>query len=98
MPNPSPEAIEEALNALMVARPIKYGPSVKKSVGGLMEVWEPATLQPTEADVYKLAAQLDVFQKRYGGIICSCSGNTTHWHPQREKSYVSESGLPVEIQ
>ncbi len=69
MPNPSPEAIEVALNALMVARPIKNGPPVKKLVGGLMEIWEPATLQPTEADVYRLARQLDTMAN--GGRIIS---------------------------
>ncbi len=68
MPNPSPEALEQALNVLMVQHPIKNEPPVKKLGGGLMEVWE-STLLPTEADVYRLAGQLDTMAN--GGRIIS---------------------------
>ena len=78
-PSPSPEALEQALNVLLLPRPFKHGRPVTVSVGGLLDIQETPTRWGTEADVKLLAGQID--RMAMGSTICNCGGNATHWHP-----------------
>ena len=49
------EALQQALNILLLPRPFKYGRPIMISVGGLLDVQETPTRFGTEADIENLA-------------------------------------------
>ena len=85
--NPSPDALVSAYNALMADRPFKTGRRITRSVGGLLDVEEAETRLPEEADVYRLAAQVEFYSRLYGGRIVGCHAAGGKWKPvhKREK-------------
>ena len=87
MPNPSLslDAQVAAYNALRLDRPFRLDGMVARSIGGLSDVTESETRLPDEADVYRLAAQIQAFAGLHGGRIVGCNAAGEKWQPSYKK-------------
>ncbi len=79
---PSGDALAVAYRALMVDRPIRYGLAVERDDGlpGL-----PASRYAEEADVERLAAQVEAFARLHGSRIVGCHAEGGRWQPSHKR-------------
>ncbi len=82
MPNPSPDTLVAAYNALMVDRPFKYGLAIERD-DGLPGV--PLCRYAEEADVYRLAAQVEAFVCLHGSRIVGGHAEGGRWQPMYKR-------------
>ncbi len=81
-PSPSGDALAAAYRAMMVDRPFKHGLAIERDDG---LPGSPATRFAEEADVYRLAAQVEAFARLHGSRIVGCHAEGGRWQPSHKR-------------
>ncbi len=81
-PSPSGDALAVAYRAMMVDRPFKYGVAVERDDG---LPGQPLCRYAEEADIERLAAQIEAFVRQHGGRIVGCNAAGGKWQPSHKR-------------